>query len=44
MDEQKGIEKLNTKEIDTIYLLHDMSSYDLSVIAENKIVEWLGEA
>lgn len=41
-DEFKGILKLKKKSIDTIYLLHDMSSYNLSVAVENKIIELLG--
>lgn len=43
-DESKGILKIDKKHIDTIYLLHDMSSYELSVKAEKEIIDWLGEA
>ena len=39
-DEFETLDKLKT-DVDTVYLLHDMSTYDISVKAENKITEIL---
>lgn len=41
-DELKALEKIKKKDIDYIYILHDMSSYNLSVQAEKKVMEILG--
>lgn len=41
-NESNGIKKINKKAIDTVYLLHDMSSLSLSRQAEKEIIDWLG--
>jgi predicted RNA-binding Zn-ribbon protein involved in translation (DUF1610 family) len=40
-DEMTALEKLAVGQIDAVYILHDMSSYPMSVAAENKVVEIL---
>ena len=40
-DELKALEHLKKKDINYIYILHDMSSYKQSVEAENKVIEVL---
>lgn len=40
-DELKAVEKIKAKNIDYIYILHDMSSYKLSVATEEKVIKVL---
>ncbi|MDO4810303.1 MAG: MurT ligase domain-containing protein [Eubacteriales bacterium] len=43
-DELSALSQLKKEDIDTVFLLHDMSSYAQSVQAEQKILEVLGDA
>ena len=36
-DELAAIERLRCREVDSVYLLHDMSSYARSVVAMDKL-------